>query len=409
MENQQPAPSRPLFRLLSQIRTTEPPPPPPPQPPAIQTRPTLVRTASLQAIRLPPPATQPQPEPQPQPREPAPPTVALAPPTQRVAVATSSPKATASPRSSSLSPSPKPKTSTSATSSLPTSPVIDTSSASRQPPPPPAITKTSSSSLPTSPKPEAVTQMHPSPSNKSPKIIKPSEQTPPQSPKPKPSAPPPSPLLLPSPQLKPEPEPEPKPVVVAEQKNVLVQERRTMPGINNAGEGKPTSAQNGKEGGGNGVKDVNSKDKEKDARKKTERKTERSSEEVGMKVITLTGENKGAVMELGYSNRKEQDLYIRNPHRLGSTSHGDQSQSERSSSDEEGKMKRKDKAVPKSSAQSLPISAFINSNVQGVNNSILFNSSFASHDPGVHLYFSRKPVQNQVIQQAKDHSHGRHA
>ena len=47
-----------------------------------------------------------------------------------------------------------------------------------------------------------------------------------------------------------------------------------------------------------------------------------------------------------------------------------------------------DKTENKMGTPSPPMSAFVNSNVQAVNNSILFNTSLTHHDPGVHVFFS---------------------
>lgn len=113
-----------------------------------------------------------------------------------------------------------------------------------------------------------------------------------------------------------------------------------------------------------------------------------------MKVITIAGENKGATMELTRSPKHPP------PHHLKasptSKSNGQESRISTlpgsSSSDEgDGKMKKKDKSHQWKFFTSPPMSAFMNSNVQGVNNSILYNSSCNHHDPGVHLALSRKP------------------
>ncbi|GMI73660.1 hypothetical protein HRI_001035300 [Hibiscus trionum] len=94
-----------------------------------------------------------------------------------------------------------------------------------------------------------------------------------------------------------------------------------------------------------------------------------SDSDAGMRIITITGDNKGAFMEINQSAHHKKG-FQGSPHRLN-----------RSSSEAgDGKMKSKSNWTKKT-----PMNAFINSNVQGINNSIVYNSSCASHDPGVHL------------------------
>ncbi|KAK8488395.1 hypothetical protein V6N11_072828 [Hibiscus sabdariffa] len=78
------------------------------------------------------------------------------------------------------------------------------------------------------------------------------------------------------------------------------------------------------------------------------------SEDAGMRIITITGK----------------------------------SASSQSSSNKAGDGKMKSKS---NSSKKTPMNVFINSNVQGINNSIVYNSSCAYHDPGVHLTLYTKP------------------
>ncbi|KAK9713599.1 hypothetical protein RND81_06G038400 [Saponaria officinalis] len=91
-----------------------------------------------------------------------------------------------------------------------------------------------------------------------------------------------------------------------------------------------------------------------------------NSEDIGMRVITISGENRGAVMELGHSHGSH--------HKLKTEATPKTRNSDNTS-----------KAKP-----SKPMHAFTNSNVQGVNSSIVFNSTISHHDPGVHLSLARK-------------------
>lgn len=134
------------------------------------------------------------------------------------------------------------------------------------------------------------------------------------------------------------------------------------------------------------------------------------SDETGMRVITIAGENKGAVMEVIKSPLKHS--FDGNPHTLhnkGSL----KTQSDRtgcysfSSSSDEEKSKKDKNHKAKAAMLSPRMGAFMNSNVQGVNNSIVFDSSCTHHDPGVHLSLSRKPSDNGF--HVKDKSNGHHS
>ncbi|KAJ0988720.1 hypothetical protein J5N97_007076 [Dioscorea zingiberensis] len=79
-------------------------------------------------------------------------------------------------------------------------------------------------------------------------------------------------------------------------------------------------------------------------------------------VITITGDNMGAYMDLASQNKKQNN----------------------SSSNMPKKETSKDK----------PIAALVNSNVQAINNSMVLNNDFAHKNPGVHLSLSsrRRPI-----------------
>lgn len=99
-----------------------------------------------------------------------------------------------------------------------------------------------------------------------------------------------------------------------------------------------------------------------------------------MRVITIAGENKGALMEVGYSQAK-QGPYV---NRGGKIQGGLESGS--TGSGNEGRKEDSNRT-----ATEMPVRAYMNSNVQGVNNSLLYNCSCTHHDPGIHLALSRKP------------------
>ncbi|KAF8108496.1 hypothetical protein N665_0108s0033 [Sinapis alba] len=97
-------------------------------------------------------------------------------------------------------------------------------------------------------------------------------------------------------------------------------------------------------------------------------------------VITISGENKGAVMEIQRSPSKTQGIKKENRSN-NSKKHND------------------------NSGGHLPMDGFVNSNVQIVNGSVVYNSSETHHDPGVHLslYWKRSPGNGFIV---KDHGNG---
>ncbi|XP_059650317.1 vegetative cell wall protein gp1-like [Cornus florida] len=101
------------------------------------------------------------------------------------------------------------------------------------------------------------------------------------------------------------------------------------------------------------------------------------SENFGVRVITIAGENRGAIMELSPSLRNKG-----NPTALNNN--GEKLERE---SNEEGRSKMKDKTHK----MVWPLkTTFMNSNVQGASNSILLDCSFTHHGPGVHHSLSGK-------------------
>ena len=82
------------------------------------------------------------------------------------------------------------------------------------------------------------------------------------------------------------------------------------------------------------------------------------------------------------------------PHKNGGNprtgSVGEKYRSDSGRSNEEGRGKSKDKSYMAMNNSSRPMSAFMNNNVQGVNNSILYNCSYCHHDPGVHFSLYQK-------------------
>ncbi|TXG63074.1 hypothetical protein EZV62_010068 [Acer yangbiense] len=250
------------------------------------------------------------------------------------------------------------------------------------------------------------TNRDPSPKH-SPRIIRPAVQTPVQSPKQNPTAPPPSPLSLPPPQLRSRAEIEHRIPTEPEPKGVLVQKTIEKPKSWLRGSSEPRKdyeETHHRPGIAHhqGKHDHVPKDGDQAKNKKNSPHYKKFSSDSdheggGLRVITIAGDNKGAFMEVIKSPMKANN----NPRTLGNTKTesvdgtGWRSflSNSSSSSGEEGKSKTKDKSglSGKSTVSPQMGNAFMNSNVQGVNNSIVYNSSCSHHDPGVHLAFSRKP------------------
>ncbi|KAE9616023.1 hypothetical protein Lalb_Chr04g0261391 [Lupinus albus] len=115
-----------------------------------------------------------------------------------------------------------------------------------------------------------------------------------------------------------------------------------------------------------------------------------------MKVITIAGENRGAYMELVHSQKKHEPKYLHKKGNDSSKINGDGDdggdvESEDSSNEIEASSGRKDKNHKGKTTSKFPMAAYMNSNVQCVNNSLLYHASCSHHDPGVRLSLSKKP------------------
>lgn len=406
--------SRPLFRFASMVRPAaqpaQPPASAPPAPsPQLMFRPTTPFRPPLPAVT----ATQPS-----QPQEPTPQTPATAAPPAATAVAPPQP-AVSAPRSPIPAPQPQPVAAASPRSTLatppPRSPVVPPQSAVSPPksPSPRAITdvpkspvirattsvpqspsktlaanvtteraptSTPDSSLPQSPKTKLadsiqalINQSSPSkaPSPFQNVILPNLAKSQIYSPQTKPTVSHPlSPLKLPPSQLELESKIPPQ----VDQKSVVVHETTRA---NSNGRHVLQTTRNGKTVE-NGKQESVKKDKEVPQKKLS---NSDNADDSGMSVLTLAGENKGAIMELSPSRKTYSPQSLqkkRNPKPWSSEDDGEKSGSE--SGRKGDRMQNK----------SLPMNAFMNSNVQGINNSILHNASCTHHDPGVHLVFARK-------------------
>ncbi|KAK8611952.1 hypothetical protein V6N13_131986 [Hibiscus sabdariffa] len=352
MSNQQ-APSRPWFRLAS---ITRPAPTPTPEPTPAPPRP---------AATVPPELRPPS-------QAESPPTAVSSVPTSPAAVGRASQPASPSNR--------KPTTS----SSVPSNSLVKI-----VPNATPPKTATTTTSMATSPTEKPVSSV-PSP-QASITTTKPAVHSPIKSPKIKPpTAPTPSPLTLPPPQLKAQDVVEPKIPVEAEQKTVLVQNTTDKPKEWLFGAPRKDVGETSKRSIPLNEPYNNGETKEKRHGKKFSSDTKG---DVGTRVITIAGENKGAFMEIIGSPHNND--FQGSPHRLGKMVDSSRTGSDYqiySSSGEEGDGKNKMMNNKNNrTSKTKPMNAF-NSNVQGINNSILYNSSCTHHDPGVHVSLQRKPA-----------------
>ncbi|CAK9328757.1 unnamed protein product [Citrullus colocynthis] len=246
----------------------------------------------------------------------------------------------------------------------------------------PSSPKGRSSSVVGSPTTNNSKQPSPFPSPSIPKSI-PTVPTPYQSPKPKATTSPPSPLILPPPQLQPiaETKHETIPQEV-ERKTVVYQ--KVMDKASEA-EHHITNYHNHTAGfDQNGKQESKKSDNENQIRKDkaTNGGNKKAAFELSndnTRVITMAGENKGAFMEIILSSDKNSNIR-----------HQQQNQDNNVNSPKDNKSKKKITMGTKT-RNVLPMKAFFNSNVQGINNSILMDSKFTHHDPGIHLVFSSMP------------------
>nr|GMD83788.1 vegetative cell wall protein gp1-like [Ipomoea batatas] len=342
--------ARPMFRFASMLRPAGAPPPPPAAAPQPMFRPPVAAP-----FRPPPPQTR-DPSPPQRPPTAAPPQPVAPPPAPP---APRSPARTVQPRFTVGAPPPAPA------ATIPSAPKSPAAAI------PGVQDPTRPFQLYQAPKPATSSSSSRSPPPPSPKNLETNQY----SPKVKPV----SPLKLPpAAQFKPETEVEPRIPAEIDQKTVVVQQRSER---NKATAQKLNATQrySSSETEWTGKREAMvTKDKDNVHHKKRSD----TEEPLGMSILTLAGENKGAMMELSPAAPANKHGFNGNPRRL--QSEGDNSGKE---SDEEGKSSR---MGPKGTTDSLPMTAFMNSNVQGVNNSVLHNASCNHHDPGVHLVFSRK-------------------
>ncbi|KAK9129855.1 hypothetical protein Sjap_010342 [Stephania japonica] len=106
---------------------------------------------------------------------------------------------------------------------------------------------------------------------------------------------------------------------------------------------------------------------------------------------TTMRENKGSIMQLGSPNqlpKRDGPVHIHRGYKLNQEHYSESMTTDGESSSKDTKKPKEQKG--KSNKEETKTSkSFVNSNVQGINNSIMFNSSYSERSPGVHLTLSR--------------------
>ncbi|KAJ8540983.1 hypothetical protein K7X08_001799 [Anisodus acutangulus] len=102
-------------------------------------------------------------------------------------------------------------------------------------------------------------------------------------------------------------------------------------------------------------------------------------------VITLAGDNRGASMQLGTdSSRKGRAIHIHRGYKLNPDESADATTDTEANS--EGRQPNDARTM-----KDQEVEAYLNCNVQGLNNSITFDSSIEGKNPGIHMSFPRMP------------------
>ncbi|KAG6403196.1 hypothetical protein SASPL_135413 [Salvia splendens] len=105
-------------------------------------------------------------------------------------------------------------------------------------------------------------------------------------------------------------------------------------------------------------------------------------------IITLVGENRGASMHMESDHSKrERPVHIHRSYK----SNPDQSPEATTDGEEssQGKKSENERCM-----EDQPSEAYVNNNAQGINNSIVFNTSIVEGSPGVHMVVSHQPIKS---------------
>ncbi|CAL5205892.1 unnamed protein product [Lathyrus oleraceus] len=101
-------------------------------------------------------------------------------------------------------------------------------------------------------------------------------------------------------------------------------------------------------------------------------------------VITLTGDNRGATMHVGSeSDKKDGSIHIHRDYKTESE------ESIEVSTDGEGNSNNEEDSMEHDEVGK----AYVNSNIQSINNSLMFHGSISERDPGVQVTLPQKPLE----------------
>lgn len=122
--------------------------------------------------------------------------------------------------------------------------------------------------------------------------------------------------------------------------------------------------------------------------------TENSKVEQIASVVALVGKNKGASMKLGFESPKDEGSFKTEP-------------VEGTKENERNKRAKRKRSNNENDQENQITKAFINNNVQDINNSILMNSFITERNPGVHVALIYDPTEPILLYDGKGSSEAR--
>ncbi|KAL1210159.1 hypothetical protein V5N11_029581 [Cardamine amara subsp. amara] len=123
-----------------------------------------------------------------------------------------------------------------------------------------------------------------------------------------------------------------------------------------------------------------------------------NGDEKSVSVFTLTGENRGATMGIGSEkDKKDGEVHI---HR-GYRSNPDESPNTTTTETEGGRRPFKGKNLEDEDEEDK-VRAYVNGNTQGINNSIVVESSVTENDPGIHMSLIFEKSKKEIINQPEN-------
>lgn len=115
-----------------------------------------------------------------------------------------------------------------------------------------------------------------------------------------------------------------------------------------------------------------------------------SKDENPFGVITLAGDNRGAIMSVGSNTKKDRPLHIHRAYKKNPEQSSIIEEEEDESSEEE------ESQYSKKNDNSEMGNAYVNSNIQSMNNSMMIQGSINERDPGVRFVLPQKEIKEAV-------------